>query len=280
MSHPQPALDHVVINVGPQLDDAAAQFRRLGFQLTERGHHSLGSSNHLAIFDNNYLELLGYEPERGNLRRDLWQSPIGLSGLVWKTNDADAVYEHLQQQQLADTPPGSFFRPVTLPDGSETEARFRTVRLHADRVPNGRSFFCQHLTPDAVWQSAWQKHPNGVTQIREFVIAADRPGQAAEVYLQLFPSVTLQETDRGERIIDAGVARIRFVPTDVAQAEFGNLPKDYNGSARMVALSLHSTSLEQVKESLLRGDVPFYEDRLGIRVDADNAFQLALRFTQ
>lgn len=46
---PQPILDHAVINVADQLDSASARFRRLGFQLTERGHHSLGSSNHLAI---------------------------------------------------------------------------------------------------------------------------------------------------------------------------------------------------------------------------------------
>lgn len=279
MSHPQPELDHVVINVGPQLDEAADRFQRLGFQLTERGHHSLGSSNHLAIFDNNYLELLGYEPDRGNLRRELWQSPIGLSGLVWKTRDADATYRHLQQQQLADTPPNAFFRPVILPDGSEQEARFRTVRLNAERVPNGRSFFCQHLTPDAVWQTAWQQHPNGVTQIREFVIAADRPDEAAEVYLQLFPDATLQEKALGERVLDAGAAQIRFLPTAVARAEFGALPDDYNGSARMIALGLHSRSLEQVKASLLQGDIPFSEDKHGVLVGPAQAFQLALRFT-
>ena len=70
-----PVVDHVVINVADQLDEASALFRRLGFQLSERGHHSLGSSNHLAIFGENYLELLGYEPQRGNRREDLWLSP-------------------------------------------------------------------------------------------------------------------------------------------------------------------------------------------------------------
>lgn len=278
MPLPQPELDHVVINVGPQLDHAATVFRRLGFQLTERGHHSLGSSNHLAIFENNYLELLGYEPERGNLRRELWQAPVGLSGLVWKTTDADAVYRHLQQQQLADAPPASFFRPVTLPDGREQEARFRTVRLQAERVPNGRSFFCQHLTPDAVWQSAWQQHPNGVTQIREFIIASADPAQAAEVYQHLFPSADLQNKENGERILNAGAARIRFISTAAAQAEFGSLPEDYDGSARMVALSLHSISLDRVKESLRQGDIPFREDQQGVWVSADQAFQLALHF--
>ena len=46
----RPVLDHVVINVMGKLDEAAAQYGRLGFQLTERGHHTLGSSNNLAIF--------------------------------------------------------------------------------------------------------------------------------------------------------------------------------------------------------------------------------------
>lgn len=68
MSELIPVLDHVVINVADQLDEASALFRRLGFQLSERGHHSLGSSNHLAVFNQNYLELLGWENDRGTLR--------------------------------------------------------------------------------------------------------------------------------------------------------------------------------------------------------------------
>ena len=50
---PVPQLDHAVINVADRLDDASALYRRLGFQLTPRGHHSLGSSNHLAVFGDN-----------------------------------------------------------------------------------------------------------------------------------------------------------------------------------------------------------------------------------
>lgn len=52
-----PLLDHAVVNVAGRLDHAEQQFRRLGFQLTPRGHHSLGSSNHLAIFGENYTQL-------------------------------------------------------------------------------------------------------------------------------------------------------------------------------------------------------------------------------
>lgn len=279
MSELIPELDHVVINVGEQLDGAAERYRRLGFQLTERGHHSLGSSNHLAIFHNNYLELLGFEPGRGHLRKALWQSPPGLSGLVWKTQDADAVYRHLQQRELAGDAAASFFRPVTLPDGSLQEARFRTVALQAEKVPNGRSFFCQHLTPDAVWQPAWQQHPNGVTHISEFVIVSDDPAAAAAVYGQLFGEQHVEVLASGERQIGAGDAVVRFLSTEQGTAEFGGLPADYDGTPRMAALGFHTASLQQVRDSLGQGDIPFSEDPRGILIGTASGWQLALRFT-
>jgi len=80
----RPVLDHAVINVMGKLDEAAAQYTRLGFQLTERGHHTLGSSNNLAIFGTNYLELLGYLPGRETMRaggaRDARFKVIRVSG--------------------------------------------------------------------------------------------------------------------------------------------------------------------------------------------------------
>ena len=75
----KPILDHAVINVMGKLDVAASQYSRLGFTLTERGHHSLGSSNNLAIFGENYLELLGYLPGNETKRADLWAHPPGLT---------------------------------------------------------------------------------------------------------------------------------------------------------------------------------------------------------
>lgn len=274
-----PVVDHVVITVGDQLDEASALFRRLGFQLSERGHHSLGSSNHLAIFDENYLELLGYLPERGNLREDLWQSPRGLSGLVWKTDDADAVYQHLQQQQLAGDPPAAFFRPVTLPDGSEHQARFRTTRLRHDTVANGRSFFCQHLTPEAVWQPAWQQHRNAVTTISGFIIAADKPAVAARVYSQLFDTTQFISTQDDSIEFQAGVTRVRFTGSAQARATLGPLPDDYNGTPRMAALEFTTTSLDQVRQSLLAGDIRFSERENTLRVSAEDGFNLALIFS-
>src|SRR5438128_1659624 len=46
MTLPAATLDHVVINARDDMDRAADIYRRLGFTLTERGYHSLGSTNH------------------------------------------------------------------------------------------------------------------------------------------------------------------------------------------------------------------------------------------
>lgn len=280
LSIPVPRLDHVVINVAGELDEASALFRRLGFQLTARGHHSLGSSNHLAVFGDNYLELLGFEEGRNNLRQDLWQSPIGLSGLVWKTDDADAVWRYLESQDIDGEPPASFFRPVQLPDGSEDQARFRTVRLRPALVANGRSFFCQHETPYAVWQEAWQQHPNGVTDIIEFVVVAQDPATAAQPYSRLFGADKLTACQEGAFVLKAGIATVRFAAAEYATQRFTGLPQDYDGSARMVGLSLRTRDLHKVKASLLLGNVPFHEEEAAIVVNAEHAFGVALRFEQ
>jgi len=45
MALPAATLDHVVINARDDMDRAAEVYQRLGFTLTERGYHSLGSMN-------------------------------------------------------------------------------------------------------------------------------------------------------------------------------------------------------------------------------------------
>src|ERR1700732_2895780 len=86
-----PVLDHVVIDVRDRIDEAMRCFGSLGFYLTPRGHHSLGSVNHLAMFETHYFELLGFG-EHGTARPELMPFPVGLNGLVFKTGDAGAVY--------------------------------------------------------------------------------------------------------------------------------------------------------------------------------------------
>src|SRR5213595_4122403 len=108
-----PVLDHVVIDVCDSIDEAMHQFASLGFQLTPRGYHTLGSTNHLAMFATDYLELLGFG-ERGANRPELAPFPIGLNGLVFKTADAEATHAQANLARLSILPVQAFSRPVSL----------------------------------------------------------------------------------------------------------------------------------------------------------------------
>jgi hypothetical protein len=163
------ALDHVVINTLFDMDRAAELMSRLGFTLTPRGYHSLGSINHLLMFEHDYLELVGLPLGTDVLRKDVLESPRGLNGLVFQASDIDAWQRTLCDSGLAMLEPQSFSRPVTI-DGVEHVARFRTVRTAPELFEAGRVYYCQHYTPELVWYRPWMSHPNGVRALSELVI--------------------------------------------------------------------------------------------------------------
>lgn len=177
-------LDHVVINTLTEMDAAADLFAALGFQLTPRGHHSLGSINHLMMTAGAYLELVGV-PETGLRRQDVLDSPRGLNGLVLKTTDADATAAALATAGFAPQGPVDFSRPVAL-EGRDAEARFRTVRFPAETFPGGRVYFCQHLTPELVWRPEWLVHPNGFCGIDRFRVETPEPEAQAALFARAF----------------------------------------------------------------------------------------------
>ncbi|ALS60344.1 MULTISPECIES: VOC family protein [Pandoraea] len=278
---PAPVLDHVVINVKGELEASVDTYRRLGFALTERGHHSLGTSNHLAIFGENYLELLGYEAGKSTARPDVTQAPLGLTGLVFKTQDSHALHAGLEARGVAVETPAEFFRPVRLPDGTTQDARFRTVRLSTELVRNGRTFFCHHFTPEHVWRDEWREHPNGVTDIVGFVIASPNPAVTAALYDRVFGPGVLTASGHDGYALQAGRARVQFVTPAEAERRFGKVETTQDGSERNVALILRTRSLAQVLATLKENRVPSTTLADGsVLVAAADGFHVALQFIE
>ncbi len=217
-------IDHLVINVLRNMDDAAAIFAGLGFALTPRGHHSLGSINHLMMTPGAYLELVGV-PETGPQRKDVLDSPLGLSGLVFRIPDADATHARLSAAGFAPRDPILLERPVDLPDGTHM-ARFRNVRMTANEFPAGRVYFCHHLTPELVWRSEWLTHPNGFRALSGLTLQSPDPEPAARNYAAL---IEAQATRDGTGwVIRDGDFTIRIIAGDSdafteATLDFDNL---------------------------------------------------------
>ena len=181
---PGGSLDHLVVNTRFETNAAQALFADLGFTLTPRGHHTLGSINHLVVFPQAYLELIGLPQGGGRLRQEILNSPVGIDGLVLASRDAEASHAALAAAGFAVSPVQHFSRPVEL-DGASIDARFSTVRLVPGQFAAGRVYACRHFTPELVWRDAWMTHPNGVQGIASLLVSDADPAAAARHYAQL-----------------------------------------------------------------------------------------------
>ena len=167
-------LDHIAINVKDKMDEAYQLFSELGFTLTPRGYHSLGSINHSMVFKNDYLELIGIPRGQPITRPELKKAEIGINGLVFKSNDIKKTNQHLLNNQLSNIPPRKFSRPVDI-NGIENEAKFETVSIKDNVFKAGRIYFCDHLTPNLVWIPEYISHQNNVLGTTEITLIDSNP---------------------------------------------------------------------------------------------------------
>lgn len=277
-----PQIDHVVITVSDQLDQANSQYQKLGFTTTPRGHHSLGTSNNLAIFTTTYLELLGFEPQNAGKVDKSWCFDDGLTGLVFKTKDANKLYQQLVSQgiKVEGDGPKSFFRPVELNDGTKPEARFKTVRLDPSYTPNGQIFFCDQLTPELVWRKEWQTHPNGVININQVIIEAQKPRSSIKLLEKTFPSANIIEIDGGVRL-KAEDKFIDYLTPSAIQHLFGSsVSKANNDQDRKVALGFTTKSLAQTQQALEKGKIKYNLQNDTIIVPASETYGVVMIFSQ
>jgi hypothetical protein len=217
--------------------------------MTERGYHTLGSINHLAILEQDYIELIGFEPNATNVRTDIQRYPCGLNALVFGMSDSNSVYTELQNSGVPAERPIAFSRPVAV-DGINQDARFQTVRLAKDTIAGGRVYFCQHLTPQLVWRPEWQRHANGAVALTRAVLVSADPRQAAGIFKRMFGPVAVN-TDDTSASIACKRFRIEIVAPDVLARSFGpDAPAADGRSDYMAAMSVRTQSLDKAEAAL------------------------------
>ena len=202
-------IDHVVIAVR-DLDSTQDAFKRMGFTLTPRGHHTLGSENHCVMFAHDYLELL-MVPQRSAGREyyyDFARIGDGLAAVALKTDNARGAFGELTAAAFAPSDPVDFSRPVQLAEGTKS-ASFRITQLGLEQTPGGQVFLCQHFTRDVVWRPEYQTHANTATGLAALAIVSADVGAAAAAYARLF-DVKARTIDGG-LLIDSGDTPIAVV---------------------------------------------------------------------
>jgi Glyoxalase-like domain len=274
---PVPTLDHVVVNVRDQLDSGVETYRRLGFTMTPRGYHTLGSMNHLAILGTEYLEVIA-TPTGDTRRGEILAAPFGLNGLVFATEHSALVYSALHAAGVPVEPPLEFSRPVALTDGPHN-ARFRTVGLTPGTVPAGRIYFCHHFNRDLVWRDEWRHHANGAIGVARAVIAARDPSLLGQLFKRMFGENSVRHSATGCSLA-VGLSHIDMVTQAGLAHEFGDAAPAADGREEyMAALTIRSRSLDGASAALAAGRIRgIYHGPDRVVVPATEAFGVTLEF--
>lgn len=215
MSRHISGLDHVVILV-KDLDRARDTYSRMGFTLTPRGLHSLGSQNHCVMFMRDYLELMALPvppPPAFQYFAEFLAKGEGAGALALASEDALAAREELVKSGVAAEPALALSRPVE----NLGEARFTLVQLPTASTPGFRSFLCQHHTRDTVWRPETLQHRNGASGIESVVVATSDPAIYGTLFEGLpvsFSRTDVAKTRRG----GPAIAALRIRVADKARA--------------------------------------------------------------
>jgi hypothetical protein len=208
-------IDHAVVVV-KDLDNAAENWKRLGFTVSPRGTHSakMGSGNTTIMLDPDYMELLGILVETDHnapTRAFLAKRGEGIERIAFTAVDSAAGAEEIRARGYEPVGPVDFERPVTMPDGSLSAAKFRIFQWPIAEAPGGlRIFACQHKTRETVWIPELMKHANGATRIKQALVVSPEPAKDAAHLARMIDCDVRAEPD-GATAVPSGSDRADFV---------------------------------------------------------------------
>lgn len=233
-SHTPPAgklnIDHIAHFV-PHIDVAGAALEQAGFTVSpfsEQSHRlepggplvSAGSGNRCVMLREGYLEFLtptGDTPIAHQLRIAI-QRYTGVHLVALGTVAPEADHARLDKQGFKPLTPVALQRKIGTSEGKDT-ARFTVVRVPPGTMVEGRIQFCQHHTPQLLWQPRWTAHANGARGLAAVILCVADPQEAAQRYAR-YCGLLAQIAD-GQWRIDTQRGVLLFVTPDAIEQTYG-----------------------------------------------------------
>jgi hypothetical protein len=228
-------LDHVAHFV-PHLDHAVPALEKLGFTLTPFSAQShrlepggplvpAGTGNRCAMFKRGYLECLTPtgDTQAANQLHAAIKRYVGVHLIAFGTSAPDLDHTRLLTQGFAPIEPVALQRQIATPHGEDT-ARFTVVRVPPGTMAEGRIQFCQHHTPQLVWQPQWLTHANRAAALTAVVLCVENPEDAAARYARF---TGLKAAGAGDNWhLDAQRGRLLFSTPAVIKRVFNAEPPE------------------------------------------------------
>jgi hypothetical protein len=281
-------LDHLVICVH-DLAKAALDWQTLGFSPTPTGVHPFGTSNRLAMFGNNFLELLAVTDAAavplaapGHFsfaahNQDFLKAAEGMSMLALHSTDSHAEAARFRAADIGAYAPFDFGRDAVLPDGRTARVGFSLAFATDPAMPGIAFFTCQQRhPPELFWKAEYQHHPNGALRVVEVVMSAPEPAQHRAFLERLTESVgefapgRLTIGEFGDRITVLGPSEIaRRLPCVVA-----------DGPPRFCAARVAVADLDVTRRVLTNNGVAFEVVDNALLIPPAASHGLALEFVE
>lgn len=251
-------------------------YEKLGFTLTPLSMprvplkpggepEMLGAGNRCAIFQNNYLELLGVvdkerwgkipKEQRGPYDIDVPLSRYeGLHVMHFGTDDIEAVRERLIKQGTPCSQIAPFQRNVDTPDGERTMYA-KSLHFPYGSNPEALIQIAQHLTPELVLQPHQMNHRNGAKSITEIIVCTEDPIEYAKKYERYTGHESKQKGNL--YIIDLGYSRVIVTaPAFINEIIQGCIPP---ALPYLAGFTVAATDLDVVRKLLRDNRVSYLE---------------------
>lgn len=179
-------IDHVGL-VGPDIRCTVAEFRDLGFRVTDPvklmgtgpdgKEKSLDQQSAHFIFGSTYVELSEVTRPGPDHHLGAWLGDgPAIRILILRAADIEAIRERAVDAGQDPTPVGEASRVLHYAGGAV--ARFRWLALPPESFPEALCGYVQHLTPELVFRQEMNAHPNGAVELTGMTLQAAEPAEA------------------------------------------------------------------------------------------------------
>lgn len=226
-------LDHVAHFV-PHIDSASTALAQLGFTVTPFSAQShrlepggplvaAGTGNRCVMLKQGYLEILTptADTPAANQLRTAIERYVGVHLVAFGTGSAEIDHARLAKAGFEPLAPVALQRNIDTPSATDT-ARFSVVRVPPGAMAEGRIQFCQHHTPQLLWQPRWLVHPNRACALAGVVLCVEDAQEAARRYARftgLRPNVS-----NGSWRLDTARGFLFFIGPEQCRRRFGSAP--------------------------------------------------------
>jgi hypothetical protein len=251
--------------------------------------HPFGTSNRLALFGNNYLELLAVTdaaavppaaPGRfsfGAHNRDFLATAEGMSLLALHSDDAHADAARFKAHHIGDYAPFDFGRDAVLPGGGTARVEFSLAFATDPAMPGIAFFTCQERhPPELFWKGEYQRHPNGALRVIEAVMSAPEPVEHRG-FLERFTEGTAELAPGRLTVGESGDRITVLGPAEMARRLPGFA---CNTSPRFCAARLAVADLDATRRVLKDNGVDFEVAGAVLLVPPAASHGLALEFVE